>query len=171
MNAPMMTPETGPLSPITVAIISDTHGRLPEAVENELRKAHHIIHAGDIDSSEILSRLQDIAPVTAARGNMDRTDWSRHLGQTVAVEIGGVWVYVLHDLLRLDLDPSAAGFKVVISGHTHRPLAREENGVLYINPGSCVQPRNGFKPSIALLKISGPEITYRFIEFDSEATG
>ena len=152
---------------LTVAIVSDTHGRLPKAVEKALQQAQYIVHAGDIDTPEVLSRLQSIAPVSAARGNMDRIHWSRHLGQTVAVEIGGIWFYVLHDLSHLDLDPAAAGFKVVVSGHTHRPNAKEESGVLYINPGSCVQPRNGFKPSIALIGISETDVAYRFIEFET----
>jgi uncharacterized protein len=151
---------------LIVGIISDTHGTLPKPVEDALKEVRHIVHAGDIDTPEILNRLQGIAPVTAARGNMDRSEWSRHMGTTEIVEIGGITLYVLHDLGRLDLDPSTAGIKVVISGHTHRPFAKEENGVLYLNPGSCVQPRNGFKPSIAFLEISGTKIHYRFIEFD-----
>jgi putative phosphoesterase len=120
-----------------IGVISDTHGLLrPEAVQ-ALLGAQHIIHAGDIGDPEILRRLAAIAPVTAIRGNVDRDAWALTLHETEAVEFGGVSIYVLHDLKRLDLKPEAAGFQVVISGHTHVPKQETRNGVLYFNPGSA----------------------------------
>ncbi len=57
--------------------------------------------------------------------------------QTQVVEIGGVSIYVLHDLAKLDLKPKAAGFQIVISGHSHVPKQEMRDGVLYFNPGSA----------------------------------
>src|SRR5215470_14562803 len=106
----------------SVGVISDTHGLVrPEALA-ALRGVDHIVHAGDIGAPEVLAALTAIAPVTAVRGNNDHGDWTRRLQDTAACEIGGVWLYVLHDVHELDLDPKAGGFAAVIAGHSHRPL-------------------------------------------------
>ena len=88
-------------------------------------------------SPEILEKLAAIAPVTAVRGNVDKDTWSRKLPEAEVVELEGVSIYVLHDLAQLDLKPEAAGFQVVISGHSHAAKVDERNGVLYFNPGSA----------------------------------
>ena len=123
--------------PVFLGVISDTHGRLrPEAVE-ALRGSDRILHAGDVGAPEILEALALIAPVTAIRGNVDIEPWALALPQTEVVEAGGVSVYMLHDIGRLDLKPEAAGFRVVVYGHSHQPKIEEKNGVLYFNPGSA----------------------------------
>ncbi len=120
-----------------IGIISDTHGLLrPEAVEL-LRGSEHIIHAGDIGAPEIISELEKIAPVTAIRGNVDTQAWARRFAETEVVELGGVFLYIIHDANVLDLNPNAAGFAAVISGHSHKPKQEVKNGVLYFNPGSA----------------------------------
>jgi putative phosphoesterase len=120
-----------------VGIISDTHGLLrPEAVEL-LRGSEHIIHAGDIGSPEIIPALEKIAPVTAIRGNVDMQPWARRFAETEVVEVAGLHIYVIHDVNALDLDPRAAGFAAVISGHSHQPKQEMKDGVLYFNPGSA----------------------------------
>jgi uncharacterized protein len=125
------------LNTIQIGVISDTHGLLrPEAVA-ALRGSEHIIHAGDVGESEILERLRQIAPVSAIRGNVDKSAWARKLPETDVVELGGVSIYVLHDLSQLDLKPQAAGFHVVIYGHSHVPKQETRDGVLYFNPGSA----------------------------------
>ena len=108
----------------------------PEALQ-ALQGAKHIIHAGDVGTPEILETLASIAPVTAVRGNVDKGVWARKLPETEVVEIGGICMYVLHDLAQLDLKPEAAGFNVVISGHSHVPKQETCGGVLYLNPGSA----------------------------------
>lgn len=108
----------------------------PEAIE-ALRGSEHIIHGGDVGDPEILEKLAGIAPVTAVRGNIDKGAWARKLPETDVVELGGVSIYVLHDLSQLDLKPEAAGFKVVISGHSHVPKQETHGSVLYFNPGSA----------------------------------
>lgn len=120
-----------------IGVISDTHGLLrPEAVEL-LRMSDHIIHAGDIGSPEIIPALEQIAPVTAVRGNVDTAAWAARFPETEVVELGGVHIFVLHDVHALDLDPKAAGFAAVISGHSHNPMREVRDGVLYFNPGSA----------------------------------
>lgn len=122
---------------ILIGVISDTHGLLrPEAVD-ALRGSERIIHAGDVGDPEILEQLSEIAPVTAVRGNIDKGEWARKLAETEVVEVGGVSIYVLHDLASLDLKPEAAGFAAVIYGHSHVPKQETKSGVLYFNPGSA----------------------------------
>jgi hypothetical protein len=136
---------------ILIGVISDTHGLLrPEGIE-ALRGSEHIIHAGDVGSPEILEKLSRIAPVIAVRGNIDKAAWSRRLPETQVLESGGVSIYVLHDLAQLDLKPKAAGFSVVVSGHSHVPKQETRDGVLYFNPGSA-GPRR-FKLPVSLGKL------------------
>src|SRR6267143_4729126 len=119
--------------PVTLGVISDTHGLLrPEAVET-LRGSDRILHAGDIGAPDILKALAKIAPVTAVRGNVDTASWARALPETEIIEIRGVSIYILHDRSRLNLKPQAAGFHVVVYGHSHHPKIEEKNGVLYFN--------------------------------------
>ena len=137
---------------ILIGVISDTHGLLrPEAIE-ALRGSEHIIHAGDVGSPEILEKLSRIAPVIAVRGNIDKAAWSRRLPETQVLELGGVSIYVLHDLAQLDLKPKAAGFAAVISGHSHIPKQETRDGVLYFNPGSAGARR--FKLPVSLGRLT-----------------
>jgi putative phosphoesterase len=126
----------------------------PEALE-ALRGSQHIIHAGDVGAPEILDELATIAPVTAIRGNVDKAAWARRLPETEAVEIGGVLIYVLHDLKQLDLKPEAAGFKVVISGHSHVPRQETRDAVLYFNPGSAGPRRFKLPVTVGRLIVEG----------------
>jgi len=129
--------------PILVGVISDTHGLLrPEAL-TALRESDYIIHAGDIGDAEILEKLTAIAPVTAVRGNVDKEAWARKLPETE----------VLHDVSQLDLKPEAAGFHVVISGHSHVPKCETRNGVLFFNPGSAGPRRFKLPVSVGALTI------------------
>ena len=116
-----------------------------------LHGSEHIIHAGDVGDVEILAELRAIAPLTAIRGNVDREVWARRLPETEAIELAGVCIYVLHDLAQLDLKPAAAGFRVVISGHSHVPKQETRDRVLYFNPGSA-GPRR-FKLPITVGKL------------------
>jgi len=143
---------------LTAGVISDTHGVLaPEALKI-LVGVDLIIHAGDIDTPAVLNELNRIAPVVAVRGNMDRGGWASHLCETEAIEIGPYLLYVLHDVSRLDLDPSAAGMHAVIHGHTHQPSDDTQNGVRFLNPGSSTHPRRNAPPSLMMLYITGTDL-------------
>lgn len=96
-----------------------------------------ILHAGDVGAPEILETLEALAPVIAVRGNVDSSWWGRALPVTELIEAGPATIYMLHILEDLDLSPAAAGFHIVISGHSHKPGQHWKDGVLYINPGSA----------------------------------
>ncbi|HKG15843.1 MAG TPA: metallophosphoesterase family protein [Pyrinomonadaceae bacterium] len=140
-----------------VGVISDTHGLLrPEAVE-ALKGSELIVHAGDIGGPEIIEALRAIAPVVAVRGNNDRGRWAEEFPSYDVAEVGAAFVYVLHDLKELDLSPEAAGFRVVVSGHSHKPLAEERRGVLYLNPGSAGPRRFKLPITVARLTLDGDD--------------
>jgi uncharacterized protein len=129
----------------------------PEALE-ALRGSEHIIHAGDIGAPEILEKFASIAPVTAIRGNVDKGAWARRLPETKVVETAGISIYVLHDLAQLDLKPEAAGFEVVISGHSHVPKQESRSGVLYFNPGSAGPRRFKLPVTVGRLIVEGGNV-------------
>ncbi len=142
-------------TPSLIGVISDTHGLLrPEALE-ALRGSEHIIHAGDIGAPEVLKKLASIAPVTAIRGNVDKGAWAQKLPKTEVVEIAGISIYILHDLAQLDVKPEAAGFRIVISGHSHVPKQETKNRVLYLNPGSAGPRRFKLPVSVGRLVVEG----------------
>jgi putative phosphoesterase len=149
-----------------VGVISDTHGLLrPEAIEM-LRGSEHIIHAGDIGAPEIIPALEKLAPVTAIRGNIDRQDWTRKFPETEVVELGGLHIYILHDVNAIDLNPKAAGFAAVISGHSHKPHQEMKDGVLYFNPGSAGPRRFKLPITVGRLEIDGGVISAKTLGID-----
>ena len=138
----------------TIGLISDTHGLLrPEAVR-ALAGVSHIIHAGDIGGAEVLEELRKIAPVYAVRGNNDKGPWAAALPLYEALDLEGVSIHVLHDLKEIDLDPKAAGFDVVVSGHSHKPAVDERDGVTFINPGSAGPRRFKLPVTVGYLDIT-----------------
>jgi uncharacterized protein len=143
----------------TVGVISDTHGLLrPEAVR-ALVGVDAIVHAGDIGTPEVLAALERIAPVTAVRGNNDRARWAARIPCTAELAIGGVRLYVLHDRHDLAIDPHAAGIAAVITGHSHRPAIDEQDGVLFVNPGSAGPRRFTLPVATARLRVARGAVT------------
>jgi uncharacterized protein len=148
-----------------VGLISDTHGLLRPEVKAFLTGSDFIVHGGDICDPAILDELRALAPVTAVRGNNDRGAWAERLAETEWLQIGEVFIYAIHDLSQLDIDPQAAGVQVVVSGHSHQPHVERRDGVLFVNPGSP-GPRR-FKLPIAAgeLIVQGTEVSARIVEF------
>jgi uncharacterized protein len=152
---------------VNIGVISDTHGLLrPQAVE-ALCRSHRILHAGDVGAPEILEALKQIAPVTAIRGNVDTAPWASTLPLIEVVEANGISIYMLHDLAQLDLKPEAAGFRVVVYGHSHKPKIEEKNGVLYFNPGSAGPRRFSLPVSVGRLAITEGEVRTELIELET----
>ena len=132
----------------TVAILGDTHGLLRSQLTEHLSGIDLILHSGDVGQITVLHRLKQYAPVIAVRGNVD--DHIDGLPETELISIRGKLVYILHVLANLDLDPTVAGFAMVVSGHSHQPLIRTTKGVVYVNPGS-VGPRR-FKLPVCFVR-------------------
>jgi uncharacterized protein len=155
---------------LRVGLISDTHGLLRAEACAFLRGCDHIVHGGDIGDPKVLQKLAVIAPTTAVRGNNDKGAWAEALAETELVQLGDVFVYVIHDLAQLRIDPQAAGVRVVVSGHSHKPGIQERNGALYVNPGSAGPRRFKLPVAIAEMTISGKAVTPRIVELSNKAT-
>lgn len=147
-----------------IGVISDTHGLLrPEAL-TVLSEAEHILHAGDVGEIAILRRLEEIAPVTAIRGNIDVSGACAELPATEAVELAGRLFYLVHSVRDLDLNPVAAGVSVVVSGHSHKPGVEWKGGVMYLNPGSAGPRRFSLPVTVALLTVGEAGVSARIEE-------
>jgi putative phosphoesterase len=147
-----------------IGIISDTHGLLrPEALAT-LTGAELILHAGDVGNPDVLEALKSIAPVVAVRGNNDKGRWAEQLPQWEVVQVGSVYIYMIHDLKEIDLNPAAAGFQVVVSGHSHKPSVEDRKGVLYVNPGSAGPKRFSLPVSVARLRVRGETVSARLLK-------
>ena len=139
---------------LLVGVLSDTHGSVHSRVGEILKKVDLIIHAGDFDNQRVYASLDKLAPMQAARGNMDQGQWANALPPYNLVEIGGALVFVIHDRARMDADPVSMGVTAVIFGHTHRVFQQVENNVLYLNPGSTHLPRQDTAGSMMLLRVA-----------------
>ncbi len=141
-----------------IGIISDTHGRLSEKVFEHFKGVEAIFHAGDIGSISIIEGLKKIAPVHAVSGNMDRGSLAKRFPKTKLVDLNGFWIYMIHELFLIDVDPDAAGINCVIFGHTHTPHIEKKEGILFINPGSAGVPRLGQRPTVMVCHINGKDM-------------
>jgi len=150
-----------------IGLISDTHGLVRDEALRSLAGSDHIIHAGDIVKPDILDDLRRIAPLTAVRGNNDRGDWASALPEYEVVEFGKMLVYVRHDRAELDIDPTAAGFRVVVCGHSHQPAVETRDGVLFVNPGSAGPRRFKLPIAVGELLIKGGQVEARIIHLIS----
>ena len=133
-----------------------------------LRGSDFIVHAGDIGTAGVLEELGTLAPVTAVRGNNDKGSWAEPISETEVLQVEDVCIYVLHNLAELDLDPVAAGFQVVVFGHSHHPIEKR-GGVLYVNPGSPGPRRFKLPVAVAQLQVAGSSVQARIVEL--EVTG
>lgn len=149
-----------------IGLISDTHGLLRPAAVDFLQGCERIVHAGDIGSAAILDALEELAPVTAVRGNNDCGPPLAQLPEAATLQVGAARLYVLHDLKRLAVDPAAIGVHVVVSGHSLRPLVEQRSGVLYVNPGSAGRRRFALPICVGELLVDGRELTPRVVELD-----
>ena len=153
-----------------IGLISDTHGLLrPEALE-ALRGCDHILHAGDIGKSEILDALGKIAPLSAVRGNNDEgLEWAEALPETLQLELAGVGIHLTHQANQVPADQPPS-IRVVVFGHSHKPLIEERDGRLWLNPGSAGPRRFKLPVAIGLLRIEGGEAHAELIELQLTPT-
>lgn len=145
-------------APLRIGVVADTHGLLRPQALAALAGSDLVLHAGDVGSPEVLAGLARLAPVHAVRGNTDSGPWADALPDAERIEVGGVSLYLLHDLATLALDPAAARLAAVVFGHSHRPLADDRGGVLLFNPGSAGPRRFSLPVSVGRLTVAGGRV-------------
>ena len=147
-----------------IGLLSDTHGLLWPEAKAFLKGSDYIIHGGDIGDPKIMEELALIAPVTAVRGNNDKGIWAGMLPVNDCLKVGEVFIYVLHNLAELEIEPVAKGVQIVVTGHSHKPLVYDHEGVLYINPGSAGPRRFKLPITVAEVIVSGRSVSARIVE-------
>ena len=150
---------------LRIGLLSDTHGLLRPEVEAFLQGSDLIIHAGDICDAGIIEQLERIAPVSVVRGNNDVGAWAESLSETELARVGGIDIYVIHNVAELDLSRVPSSVKVIVFGHSHKPVAERRGDVLYVNPGSAGPRRFKLPISAAELVIENGEVAVRLQQF------
>jgi putative phosphoesterase len=164
---------------LTVGVVSDTHGLVRPEAKEALRGADVILHAGDIGGTQVLSELGELAPVIAVRGNVDG-GWARLLPERRVLDLGGVWVLILHDRALVGEEPllteaeaayarSRSGPSpraIVVFGHSHQPLAEKRKGVLWFNPGSAGPRRFKLPVSVGRLVIEEGRVRHQLVSLE-----
>ena len=143
----------GGITERVIGVLSDTHGRLTEAVLKKLALCELIVHAGDIGNAAILDQLRSIGKVIAVKGNIDHGSWSASLKESEYIDFYGKTILAIHNIDDLKMNPKSANIDVVIYGHSHRASKDYKDGVLYLNPGSAGPKRFGLPTSIAYLRL------------------
>jgi putative phosphoesterase len=144
-----------------VGLISDTHGLLrPEAIAF-LRGCDCIVHGGDIGNATVLAELSALGPLTAVRGNNDSGAWARTLPHSNELRVEDILVHVVHDIADLNVD--CGDFRVVVSGHSHKPAIDDRDGVLFVNPGSAGPRRFKLPISVGELVVDGSRVSARVV--------
>jgi uncharacterized protein len=149
-----------------IGVISDTHGLLRAEAVNALVGSDVILHAGDIGKPEVLEGLQAIAPTIAVRGNNDKGVWAEKIPERETVQIEEVQIHLLHIVKELAFDPKESGIRIVISGHSHKPLIEDQGDVLFLNPGSAGPRRFKLPISVAQLHLDGTAVHVKIVELE-----
>ncbi|HEX6408596.1 MAG TPA: metallophosphoesterase family protein [Gemmatimonadales bacterium] len=142
-----------------LGIIADTHGLLRPEVFDAFAEVDHILHAGDVGPSDLLTELEVLAPVTAVYGNTDGADLRRVLPQVAQLELDGFDIVVTHgDQLGsptpVGLNAAFPQAQIIVFGHTHRPLLTIVDVVVTVmNPGGAGHRRFGLLPSVGILEL------------------
>lgn len=150
-----------------IGLISDTHGLLRPQALQRLKGSDCILHAGDIGDEAVLRALKAVAPLHAVRGNNDRGPWAAALPEAQTLHLRGVGVHLLHDLKQLAVDPAGQRLRVVVSGHSHKPLVAEREGVLYVNPGSAGPRRFRLPITVGLLLLDATGVRAEIVPLDA----
>ena len=138
-----------------IGLISDTHGLLRKEVVENLNDCNLIIHAGDIGKYEVIENLSKICNVEFIRGNCDKD--KNIAKEDRVIEIYNKRIYLIHDISKVNINLKEENIDIVVYGHSHKSNIYEDNGILYINPGSVGPKRFKLPISMAKLKILGDE--------------
>jgi len=151
-----------------IGVVSDTHGLLRPELPPKLKGVESILHLGDVGDPAILNALREIAPVTAVRGNIDTEGSCSQLPETEVLLMEGSYIYLLHNIETLHLDPAAARFAAVLYGHSHKASISHHKGVLYFNPGSCGPRRFNLAVTMGYLHVKpGGKLEPEIIKLDT----
>lgn len=146
-----------------IGVLSDTHGKLREEVKEILKSCDVILHAGDINTPEVMESLKAIAPLYIVRGNADK-EWAAELPESLKEEICGLRIFMVHNKKHF---PKEIGkYDLVVFGHSHKYEERREGSCLYLNPGSCGPRRFSQPVTMAVLEVDGETGTVRVIRKD-----
>ena len=145
-----------------VGIISDTHGLLREEVLNYLKTCDYIIHAGDIDTEDVLNELKNIAPIYVVRGNNDKGEWAEKLPKELYFTIGNIRFYMVHN--KKDISSKLKPIDIIVFGHSHKYFCEKIEEVLWLNPGSCGKRRFNFPINLAIMTIENNDCNIEKID-------
>lgn len=158
-----------------IGVLSDTHltGRreLPDEVFAAFDGVELILHAGDLNTLELLDVLRAIAPVQAVAGNTDPWDVAQALGERKTVEAGGLTIGLVHGHVgkgRTTPERARSWFpaaEVVVFGHSHQPLIERVGEQLLVNPGSPTDRRRSPHHSCAILTVIDGVAAARLVEW------
>ncbi|MCU7491632.1 MAG: metallophosphoesterase family protein [Bacteroidota bacterium] len=145
-----------------IGVISDTHGLLREEVKELFNGCALILHAGDVGRESVLEELRKIKDTVAVRGNVDY--WADSLKEREYVTVENKRILVLHNIADLKTDPAENDIDVVIYGHSHKAMIKNEKGVLYFNPGSAGPQRFRLPITAGLLRIENGNMEAEIIQ-------
>ena len=152
-----------------IAVLSDTHlmgsKTLPVWVWEQLEGVDMIIHAGDVVSQNLLTDLEQIAPLVAVQGNCDGWELA-HLPQNQIINCGQITIGVTHGAYgsgRSTPERALQTFEqhkvdLIIFGHSHIPYHEKHGEILLFNPGSPTDKRRQRKYSMGIINIEGKVI-------------
>ena len=160
-----------------IGLISDTHipdraRVLPQKVLEAFSDVELILHAGDLTSPKAIDELEEIAPVMAVQGNMDRAN-GIDLPKAKVIEAEGLKIGLIHGEVypRADSDQllylaKELDVDILVSGHSHQPKIEQKEGILLLNPGSPVVPRLADR-TVMLLEIKDKAVDVEIVKIGS----
>lgn len=131
-----------------IAVLADTHDKLPQQIVEAIRGADEIWHLGDVTIPAIVERLHGLGrPLRVVRGNCDDfRGWPHALD----FELAGWRIRLIH------VPPAGpqAEIDLLLHGHTHVPRNEVLGRTRFLNPGCITRPNRGAPASYAWLELN-----------------
>ncbi|MBN1289012.1 MAG: metallophosphoesterase family protein [Actinobacteria bacterium] len=145
-----------------IGVLADTHltgEPVPEQIINAFRGVDMILHAGDILDMAVLDQLAALAETIAVRGNMDRGDVLRILPARRVIEVNGFRIGLTHGFgaphgMTQRVGSQFDDVDCIVFGHTHTPLVKDEEGIVYLNPGTPTDRLFASRNSVGFLEVA-----------------